>query len=252
MNTLQPNKLRENRDEITPSSVRFTQRRRTIDVKPVRVHAHVLSKSDTAVADCVTARWFVYMFALKNGSAFELGFSSDPLHHLRSLAARFHERFDLQASVLLSVDSCARARQLTAKVEQQLVHASVTAPSDLARTARDTQWFNTAHFSRAQQLLTHAMDEVSAPLLTLAAFAGSDFLRLQSGTEAWAFSTARRLNADIAYAPSAVHLELARALRDCLDAYRALRVPLFATQPEQGNFVWQIARLYRPALTAIL
>jgi hypothetical protein len=96
------------------------------------------------------------------------------------------------------------------------------------------------------------MDDASTPLLTLASVVGSDLARLQSGTEAWAFSTARRLNADIAYAPSASHLELARSLRDCLDAYRALRVPLFACQPEQGNFVWQIVRLYRPALAAIL
>ena len=236
---------------MASSAGHFAPRRRTVDVKPVRIHARGSNTNEIAVADSVAARWYVYLFALEDGSAFELGYSCDPLDHLRSLAARFHERFDLQASVLLNVESCVRARQIIAKLEQQLFDAGVTAPRDLGHIACDTQWFGAAHFSRAKRLLMAAVGDANAPLLTLAAVVGTDLSRLKPGTEAWAFSIARRLNADIAYAPSPAHLELARSLRDCLDAYRALRVPLFASQPEQANFVWQIVRLFRPALAAI-
>ena len=251
MNTLQPNRISDSRDCATSSSGRFAPRRGAVDVRPARIHVRVSNKNETAMADSVAVRWFVYLFALQDGSAFELGFSCDPLDHLRSLAPRFHERFDLQSSVLLSVDSCVRARQITAKLEQQLFDAGVTAPRDLGHIACDAQWFDAAHFGRATQLLAGTIGDANVTLLTLAAVVGTDLSRLKAGTETWAFSIAKRLNADIAYAPSPAHLELARSLRDCLDAYRALRVPLFANQPEQANFVWQIVRLFRPALAAI-
>ena len=202
---------------------------------------------------CTTPRWFVYLFVLKDGSAFEVGFCNTPLHRLRARTARFHELFDLSTSVLLNVSNFAQACEIEANLKQQLSHADM-APS-VSLTGADgsrTDWFDAAQVGRAREVLASVMRESSAPLLTLAQVIMRDLFDLQFRAEVWAFGVAKQLNAGIAYAPNASHLELARCLRDCLDAYRALRVPLFATQSEQGNFVWQIARLYRPALTATL
>ena len=252
MNTLHPTRLPEKRDGRALGSARFGQRRRINDASRPRHNAPPLSVEPVSVSKRVSGRWFVYLLALKDGSAFELGFCCNPLDRLRELASRFHERFDLCSSLLLSVDSRDRACQLAGNLQHQLLQVSTAERDWLTSAASDqARWFGAAHLTEAQERLA-SMSDRGQPLLSLAQVVGSDLSRLQADTEIWAFGIAKRLNADIAYVPSASHLALARSLRDWLDAYRALRVPLFARQPEQGNFVWQIVRLYRPALAATI
>lgn len=252
MNTLHPTRLPEKRDARALGSARFGQRRRISDASQTRHNALRLSVEAISVSKRVSGRWFVYLLALKDGSAFELGYSCNPLNRLRELASRFHERFDLCSSIVLSVDSRDRACQIASNLQRQLSQVSTAAPDWLAPAASDqARWFDAAHLTGAQERLASA-GERGQPLLSLAQVVGSDLARLQEDTEVWAFGIARQLNADIAYVPSASHLALARSLQDWLDAYRALRVPVFAHQPEQGNFVWQIVRLYRPALAATI
>jgi hypothetical protein len=248
MNTLQLTQAPEQREDFALGSVRIGQRR-AFDTMRAKAPLFGIDGLETAVD--ASARSFIYLFKLSHGSAFTMGVCHHPLRRLHDLATRFHERFDLLASMLLSVDVGKRARETEASLKRELAAAVTAAPAWLPPAAgnHDT-WYDSVHFIDAQQRLTNVHGAAPHSWVSAVEFAGRNLFEHGSRVEAWAFDVAKQLNSHIAYAPGNVQLELASALRDCLDLYRALQVPLFARQPEQGNFVWQMLRLYRPALVA--
>jgi len=181
--------------------------------------------------------WCVYLLALRDCSAFKVGFSCNPMQRIHSFSRRYFERFDLHRSLLLRVGGQRAARALETTFKTELAAFGVECPHWFPLAAGGhTEWFAAMQFSRAEALMHSAA--AGQGLSTVA-----DFLRGWLGDsrdtfELWAYAYAQRLCDDLTsvslgYAPT-LQSDL---LRDWLDAYGFLELPLYADDPAAREFV---------------
>lgn len=202
-----------------------------------------------AALDAANCRGFVYLLALADVTAFHIGSCCDPLQHLRTFTSRFHERFDLSASVVMQARSFDEALALEARLKRALAHHRTQSPPWLSPTGgAHAEWFEASQFVSTQQHLLVAARSDSTSMISGARIVASHLVEQRPDIEAWAFHAAKQLNAHVAHAPGERQLQLARSLRDWWDLFLHLRVPWFAGKAEQSDFVCQMVRLYRPAL----
>lgn len=189
--------------------------------------------------------WFVYLFALADCSAFKVGFSCSPLQRIHCFSRRYYERFDLDQSRLLRLDTEADARAVEATLKDELAEFRVDSPTWVPPEAGGhTEWFAAVQFGRAADRLHSFVTEV-ALVSDAAGYIRGELERLSGSFEPLAMSQAQHV-CDASASPYTVKsaLAIADSLRDWLDAYRFFDVPLFADDPDARNFVTSTARLH--------
>lgn len=189
--------------------------------------------------------WFVYLFALADCSAFKVGFSCNPLQRIHCFSRRYYERFDLDQSRLLRLDTETDARAIEATLKHELAEFRVDSPTWVPPEAGGhTEWFAVVHFGRAEDRLRSFVTEV-ALVSDAAGYIRGELERLSGSFEPLAMSQAQHV-CDASASPYTLRsaLAIADSLRDWLDAYRFFDVPLFADDPDVRNFVTSTARLH--------
>ena len=186
--------------------------------------------------------WFVYLFALADCAAFKVGFSCNPLQRIHCFSRRYYERFDLDQSRLLRVETEAEARAIEAALKYELAAFRNDSPSWVpAEAGGHTEWFAAVHLWRAEDRLRSF---VNGSVIDAAGYFRDELARMSGSFEPLAMSQAQQVREATA-SPYTLKsaLTIADSLRDWLDAYRFFDVPLFSDDPDVRTFVTSTARL---------
>jgi hypothetical protein len=180
------------------------------------------------------ACWFVYLLSLVDCSAFKVGFSCNPLQRIYTFTHRYFERFDLHQSQLLRVRSHDDARAIEAALKATFAECRADCPAWVSQDAGGhTEWFSAVYFSDAHERLREfRRDHAGAMMVPAHEFIHDELSRLSTTFEAWALSQAHQVSSAAQAAD-----ESSRVLRDWLDAYRVLEIPLFVDDPAVRAFV---------------
>jgi hypothetical protein len=187
--------------------------------------------------------WFVYLFALADCSAFKVGFSCNPLQRIHCFSRRYYERFDLDQSRLLRLETEAQARAIEATLKSELAESRSDPPAWVPREAGGhTEWFAAVQFGSAEDRLRTFVTE-SAAIIDAAGYFRCELERMSGSFEPLAMSQAQQV-CEATASPYTLRsaLAIADSLRDWLDAYRFFDVPLFTDDPQAGHFVSSTAR----------
>ncbi len=190
--------------------------------------------------------WFVYLFALTDCSAFKVGFSCNPLQRIHCFSRRYYERFDLTQSLLLQLATESEARAIEAALKSDLAEFRTDSPAWVPGEAGGhTEWFGAVHFGRAAERLRSFLGEIEHSAMHGASdYIRSELERLSGWFEPWACSQAQQVyDASASAYTLRMARELADSLRDWLDAYRYLDLPLYTDDPAVLSFVTSTARL---------
>jgi hypothetical protein len=193
--------------------------------------------------------WFVYLFALADCSAFKVGFSCNPLQRIHCFSRRYYERFDLDQSRLLRIDTEADARAIEAALKDDLAEFRAGSPAWVPPEAGGhTEWFAALHFGRAEEQLRSLAVETHR-VSKAAGYFRDELQRLSGSFEPLAMSQAQQV-CDASASPYTLRsaLTIADSLRDWLDAYRYFDVPLFSDDPQAAHFVSSTAREFPSTL----
>jgi hypothetical protein len=188
--------------------------------------------------------WFVYLFALADCSAFKVGFSCNPLQRIHCFSRRYYERFDLDQSRLLRLETEADARAIEATLKHELAESRIDCPTWVPLEAGgQTEWFAAIHFARAEERLRSFVTP-TARVSDAAAYFRCELERMSLSFEPLAMSQAQQV-CDASASPYTMRtaLAIADSLRDWLDAYRFFDLPLFNDDPAVRTFVTNTAQL---------
>jgi hypothetical protein len=188
--------------------------------------------------------WFVYLFALADCSAFKVGFSCNPLQRIHCFSRRYYERFDLDQSRLLRVETETQARAIEAALKHQLAEFRTDSPVWVPPEAGgQTEWFAAVQLGCAADRLRSFVTGSSA-VVEAAGYFRDELARMSGSFEPLAMSQAQQV-CEATASPYTVRfaLTIADSLRDWLDAYRFFDVPLFSDDPDVRTFVTNTARL---------
>ena len=188
--------------------------------------------------------WFVYLFALADCSAFKVGFSCNPLQRIHCFSRRYYERFDLDQSRLLRLETEADARAVEATLKHELAESRIDCPTWVPPEAGgQTEWFAAVHFGRAEERL-RSFTTKTATVGTAADYFRCELERMSLSFEPLAMSQAQQV-CEASASPYTMRsaLAIADSLRDWLDAYRFFDVPLFNDDPAVRAFVTNTAQL---------
>jgi hypothetical protein len=170
-------------------------------------------------------RWFVYLLASTDCSAFKAGFTCNPLQRLYSFSHRYYEHFDLPASCLLQVETNSNARTLEGEIKQAFAAHRIECPSWVSPQAGgETEWFSAIYFADAQARLQAYGTEI----LNLEDFVRESLERATPYFESWALAQAHSILRPRSPRERSLIATDVRTLRDWLDAYRALNVTVFS------------------------
>jgi hypothetical protein len=185
--------------------------------------------------------WFVYLFALADCSAFKVGFSCNPLQRIHCFSRRYYERFDLDQSRLLHLETEAQARVIEATLKHELAEFRSESPSWVpAEAGGHTEWFAAVQLWRAEDRLRSCGD---GSVIDAAGFFRGELARMSGSFEPLAMSQAQQV-CEATASPYTLKsaLTIADSLRDWLDAFRFFDVPLFIDDPQARQFVSNTAR----------
>jgi hypothetical protein len=188
--------------------------------------------------------WFVYLFALADCSAFKVGFSCNPLQRIHCFSRRYYERFDLDQSRLLRVETEAQARAIEAALKYQLAEFRTDSPVWVPPEAGgQTEWFAAVQLGCAADRL-RSFVAGSIAVVEAAGYFRDELARMSGSFEPLAMSQAQQV-CEATASPYTLRfaLTIADSLRDWLDAYRFFDVPLFSDDPDVRTFVTNTARL---------
>ncbi|HKE94358.1 MAG TPA: GIY-YIG nuclease family protein [Povalibacter sp.] len=199
------------------------------------------------IADDATAtgRWFVYLFALADCSAFKVGFSRSPLQRIYTFSHRYFERFDLHDSLLLQLDANAAVRAAETALKLELAPFRASCPEWIPREAGGhTEWFSAVQRRQAEERL----DSLARVHPGAQAIEPFDLMRdelagLMPSFEPWAWHQAQTISEALSYAGGVHALPgMGRLLRDWLDAYRYFGLTVFRDDTLTQQFVEESAR----------
>jgi len=184
-------------------------------------------------------RAYVYVIPCRDEDLLKVGFSRDPLQRLQAFHPRFFRFFDLDRAFLIGTDFVRDARRIERRFITTFAEQRSTAPLVIRDAAAGrTEWYRGV-YPQASALAQHMCEvdgfTLHAPL--------RDWLRAlfeERGALLFAWST-RMLEA-IEYerfnaSPSTTPTPLERALRDALDCFDELAIPIEPLVPE-AVFSW--------------
>ena len=189
---------------------------------PSRISTHEPLHSPSA------GRCYLYVFPCAYEDLLKLGISRDPLDRIQAFSRRYFEFFDLQRGWLLETDTVREAQAQETRLRRSLRLLNAPAPLLVpGRAAGATEWYR-----GASSLLEQARGEFAAqgyivhqPL--------EDWLRIRldarrSDLYTWAERMLSAADAEPGDAhPAGAEPPLPhRMLRDALDGYAALGIPL--------------------------
>lgn len=172
-------------------------------------------------------RCFLYVAPCAYEDQLKLGFSRDPLRRFQSLHRRWFEFFDVDRIALVETETVRDARSLESRFKREFAEFNATVPLTIVPEAGGHgEWYRgaQAELESAVKSLEHEGYAVHSP--------ARDWLRdrliqqrelLYSWTEA--MLTVDELEHRDAATPAQV------AVRDALDAFRALAIPLQESLP---------------------
>lgn len=193
-----------------------------------------LDRGDCAPRRASGGRSYVYVLPCRHDTLLKIGFTRDPLRRLKSLHARYFEFFDLGGGALVETDHVRDARRIERHLLGMFASDSAPAPLTVPRAAAGyTEWYRGIH------------DEALAA-------AGAESLggghALHAPLASW-LATRFGERSDLIFDWSSKALEMVQferfnpgtsekrggwdgALRNALDAYQAIGLPLASLVPE--------------------
>jgi predicted GIY-YIG superfamily endonuclease len=189
--------------------------------------------------------WYVYLLSSQDCTAFKAGFSCNPLQRIHSFNRRYYERFNLNESLLLRVDTERQARAIEAEIKSLLAASQFACPEWVSIDAGgDTEWFSAVEFSDAVAQLRLWSSDDPTRVSTVDDNIRDQLQRMSGAFELWASDYARRLQNDLESASLGyARTVMAEPLRDWLDAYRSFDIPLFIDDAETLSFVTASVRI---------
>lgn len=182
---------------------------------------------DPAGPTASRGRSYLYVLPCAFEDLLKLGFSRDPLDRAQSLHRRWFEFFDPDRALLVETETVRDARALELALRRELAEHNAPAPLTVrTEAAGHTEWYRGAYAHlgtavRALAELGHVVHAPARPWLRAALTRRGDLLY------AW---TLAMLDVD-ELDSAALATPRARAVRDALDAFRAMELdvePLLA------------------------
>ncbi|SMQ94436.1 GIY-YIG nuclease family protein [Xanthomonas fragariae] len=175
----------------------------------------------------IDVRCFTYVFPCQWEDHCKIGFSRDPLGRISSLHPRWFAFFDLQRGLLMEAERERDARDLELQLRRPLLAHNAPAPLAIRAIAGGhTEWFR-----GVSEALEHAVARLQAQGYRV--FVLGDWLQAAMAQRIdrlydWAAVQLNPDELDGLTGPTPAQ----RTLRDVLDGYQALDLPLHAHLPE--------------------
>lgn len=171
-------------------------------------------------------RAFVYVLPCRYEDILKLGFSRDPLDRFQTLHARWFDFFDVDAGLLIETDRVADARRLEKTLGDAVGLHSAPAPLVVPHVAAGhTEWYRGAYAT----LAAHADALRERDGYVVHRPAGAWLARRLEDRASLLYAWSANLLAlirSVEHLPEYDTVSLERTLRDALDAYTALGLPL--------------------------
>jgi hypothetical protein len=177
------------------------------------------------------ARSYVYVLPCVGEDLLKVGFSRDPLQRMQTLHARWFEFFDIEAGFLIEADRVRDAR----RIEQLMARHALAhrAPAPLVvprRAAGHTEWYRGARALLAEAAIALRDGQGYALHSPLRAWLRERLERQRDLLYDWTGHQLDGLEVATSLASGQAQA-IARVLRDALDAYLALDLPLDGSVP---------------------
>lgn len=190
---------------------------------------------DIAPRRLSTGRSYVYVVPCRDDTVLKIGFSRDPLQRFSSLHPRYYEFFDLDRGALVETAYVRDARRIERRFFAMLAPYSAPAPLVVPKAAAgQTEWYRGVHddaLAIARDLCISGGHELYVPLkewLRARLNERSDLL-FDWCSKALEMAKFERFNPG--YGEERLRWE--SALRDVLDAYEAVGLPVASFVPKE-------------------
>lgn len=181
------------------------------------------TRDPAAIRTLNRGRCFLYVMPCAVEDLLKLGFSRDPLQRMQSLHRRWFEFFDLERALLVEAETVRDARGLETGLRRRLALHNAPVPLTVqAAAGGHGEWYRGAYAQlvEAVEELRHAGHVVHIP--------AHDWLRdaLQARAELlYSWTEAMLAHEELGGMPTAA-TPAQRTVRDALDAYAALGIPI--------------------------
>jgi hypothetical protein len=181
--------------------------------------------ADTPLRYASAGRAFVYVLPCEHDDILKLGFSRDPLLRMQTLHQRYFDFFDVDRAFLIQTDRVRDARRIELELARRIAEHRAPAPLVVAAAAGGhTEWYRGAYAllldaaERFGSVQGYALQRSLRPWLTE---------RLQRQGELLYEWVSRMFDEiDLARTQGAGVTRLEATLRNALDAFEALGIPL--------------------------
>lgn len=174
-----------------------------------------------------TGRCFVYVLPCREQDTLKIGYARDPWARMRTLHPRFHDFFDLERGALLEVDRVREARALEKDLKSRFADARDVEPLQIRERAGGRfEWFRGVHPQVIDELQLLS-GELGYPLhMPIRDWLREQWLMQLSHLVDWSQHRYEQIEA-LHFSADSIHaLQSERALRNLLDSWQSIGVPL--------------------------
>lgn len=185
-------------------------------------------RRDRGATVATDGRCFTYVFPCQWEDHCKIGFSRDPLARIGSLHPRWFAFFDLDHGLLVETERGRDARDLELQLRRPLLAHNAPAPMAIRVAAGgQTEWFRGV--SEALELAVSDLQAHGYRVFVLRDWLHAAMAQRIDRLYDWSAVQLSQDELDGLVGPTSAQ----RALRDVLDGYRVLDLPLQAHLPEQ-------------------
>jgi hypothetical protein len=179
------------------------------------------------------ARAFVYVLPLQVDEILKLGFSRDPLGRMQTLHPRYFDFFDLDRVCLIETDRVREARQIESALKRRLRDHRAPMPIEVRHVAGGhTEWFRGA-YATLRQIAEELSNQGYNVHLAARPWLRQQVLERSPVLFEWSSQLLSEMRLASDACETSIRDSLAVALRDALDALRALDIDVAGVVPAE-------------------
>lgn len=181
-----------------------------------------------------TGRCFIYVLPCREQDTLKLGYARDPWTRMAAFHSRFHEFFALDRAALIETDRVRDARAIEKALKRQFASAADGAPLQVReRAGGKFEWFRGVHAQIMDELGAISVD-LGYPLHTpLSGWLKRQWLQQFDHVIDWIVYEYEQIEAWHFNADPALSMRREEALRNRLDAWQSIDLPLDQRLPDQ-------------------